>query len=307
MYKHFDAIVKKAREIGGGTVAVAGADGKEVLEAIKLCVDEDIIKPVLIGSKPKIEEIAEKVSLDLRHIVIHDMTEETDISELAVQLVHSGEARSVMKGKVNTAVLLRAVLNRKYNLRTSRLISHIAILEVPSYPKLLLVTDGGMVIRPTLEQKADIIRNSAGVMRSLGITKPKIAVLAAIEKTNPEMPETLDAEALTGMSLRGELGEVEVEGPMAIDVALSQRAAQMKGVTSRISGDPDILLVPDIASGNIFAKGLWYLAGAKIGGLAVGARRPIIMLSRSDDAVTRRNSIALAVVVAHGQGDEAEY
>jgi phosphate butyryltransferase len=210
--------------------------------------------------------------------------------------VHEGEADGLMKGKVSTPGLLKAVLNKKYNLRTDRLLSHIALMEIPSYHKLLLFTDGGMVITPNLEQKVGILLNGVQVMQGIGVQRPKVAVLAAIEKVNADMPETVDAEKLVQMARRGELGKVEVEGPMAMDIAMSPEAARLKGFESQISGDPDILLMPNISAGNISAKALWHLAGAKIAGLIVGARKPIVLLSRSDDAVTKLNSIALAVV-----------
>jgi phosphate butyryltransferase len=155
-----------------------------------------------------------------------------------------------------------------------------------------------MVICPDLVQKTAILRNGAEIMRKLGVKRPKVAVLAAIEKVNPDMPETVDAEALVKMARKGELGDVEVEGPLAMDVAMSPEAAKIKGVESKISGDPDILLVPNVATGNIFAKGLWHLAHAKIAGLVVGAKKPIILLSRADNAITKLNSIALGVVTS---------
>ena len=220
------------------------------------------------------------------------------MAERAVALVDSGEAEGVMKGKVSTPDLLKAVLNKKYNLRTERLLSHIALLEVPTYHKFLMVTDGGMVIQPTLEQKIGILKNGVEMMQKLGIGRPKVAVLAAIEQVNPDMVETVDAKTIVEMARRGDLGEVDVEGPMAVDIAFSPEAARVKGVETRISGDPDILLVPNVACGNIFAKGLWHLAGAKIAGLILGARCPVILLSRSDNAVTKLNSIALAVVTS---------
>jgi len=202
-----------------------------------------------------------------------------------------------MKGKVSTPVLLKAVLNKNYTLRTERLLSHAAVLEVPAYHKLLLITDGGMVIQPDLEQKKSILNNALDVMRRLGAEMPKAAVLAAIEKVNPDMPETEHAAELAECAANGEFGQCIVEGPIAIDVAFSRVAAQSKGIESQIAGDPDILVMPNISAGNIFAKGLWHLANAKIGGLVLGARKPIILLSRSDDTETKLNSIALGAVV----------
>ncbi len=298
MLTNFNSIIAEAKKRKGNRIVVAGAEGKAVLEALKIAHEDGVVEPVLVGNRNKIETIAKEVEFDLKDIKIYNMDNEQDTAEKAVELVHSVDADGLMKGKVSTPVLLKAVLDKRFDLRTERLLSHIAILEIPAYHKFLLVTDGGMVIQPTLEQKVGIIKNAAEVMQKLGIEKPKVAVLAAIEKVNPDMPETEDAKILTEMANRGELGNVEVEGPLAVDIALSPEAARLKGVKSRISGDADIFLVPNIACGNIFAKGVWYLANAKIGGLVVGAKKSIILLSRSDDAETKLNSIALGVVTS---------
>ena len=298
MLTNFNSIMAEAKKRKGNRIVVAGAEGKAVLEALKIAHEDGVVEPVLVGNRNKIETIAKEVEFDLKDIKIYNMDNEQDTAEKAVELVHSVDADGLMKGKVSTPVLLKAVLDKRFDLRTERLLSHIAILEIPAYHKFLLVTDGGMVIQPTLEQKVSIIKNAAEVMQKLGIEKPKVAVLAAIEKVNPDMPETEDAKILTEMANRGELGNVEVEGPLAVDIALSPEAARLKGVKSRISGDADIFLVPNIACGNIFAKGVWYLANAKIGGLVVGAKKSIILLSRSDDAETKLNSIALGVVTS---------
>lgn len=298
MLTNFQMVLDEAKKRGGGRIAIAGAESTAVLEAVRMGLEYGILKPVFVGNEEKIAAIAREIAFDLAGIPIHHRTDENDTAEKAVALVHAGEADGLMKGKVSTPTLLKAVLNKKFNVRTDRLLSHIALLEVPTYHKFLLSTDGGMVIRPTLEQKVGILKNGVEVMQKLGVERPKVAVLAAIETVNADMPETVDAEALVGMAKKGDLGNVEVEGPLALDIALSPEAARIKGVDSKITGDPDILLVPDIASGNILGKALWHLAGAKIAGLIVGARKPIILLSRSDSAMTKLNSIALAVVTA---------
>ena len=298
MLTNYRMVEEEAKRRGGGKIAIAGAEGKAVLEAVKVAQDDGIMKPILVGNQDKIERIADEVALSIEGTPIHEATNEDDAAERAVQLVHEGEADGLMKGKVPTPTLLKSVLNKKYNLRTERLLSHIALLEIPKYHKFLMFTDGGMVIAPTLEQKVGILKNGVEVMRALGIQRPKVAVLAAIEKVNPDMPETQDAEAIVRMAEEGKLGDVEVEGPMAMDIAMSPEAARLKGYTGRMSGDPDILLMPNISAGNISAKALWHLADAKIAGLIVGARKPIILLSRSDNAATKLNSIALAVVTS---------
>jgi phosphate butyryltransferase len=298
MLTSFDSVITAAKEREGSTIVVAGAEGHAVLEAVKMARESGIMEPILIGNLEKIQEIAHEVNLNLEGIMIHHEITEESIVDDAVKMVHTGEADGLMKGKISTPSILKAVLNKKFNLRTDRLLSHIALLEIPTYHKLLMVTDGGMVIQPTLEQKADILRNGAQMMQKLGVAKPKVGILAAIETVNSAMPETIHAQQLCEMAQKGKLGNVEVEGPLAVDVVFSPEAAKIKGVDSRISGDPDILLVPSIACGNIFAKGLWHLANAKIGGLILGARKPIILLSRSDNAETKMNSIALGVVTS---------
>jgi len=296
--KSYQQIFNKAKEQESRRIAVAGAEGKSVLQALNKAMTEGIAQPVLVGQADKIKSLADEIGMDISGVDIHNTSDELSSAQTAVRLVHEGAADALMKGKVSTPALLKQVLNKEYNLRTGRLLSHAAVLEIPVYHKLVMITDGGMVIRPTLEQKADIVRNGVQVMHKLDIARPKVAALAAIEKINPDMPATGEARQLEEMALQGELGSCELEGPMAIDVAFSRDAAEKKGIESRIAGNPDILLMPDISSGNIFAKGLWHLASAQIGGLVIGARVSIILLSRSDDAQTKLNSLALAAVTA---------
>jgi len=298
MLTNFKSVFEKAKKIGEKKIAIAGAEGKAVLEAVRMARENGIMEPFLVGDSKKIEKIAEEIGLDLNGVTIFNEIEENLEAEKAVELVHTDVADGLMKGKVSTPVLLKAVLNKKYNLRMGTLLSHAALLELSGYPKFLMVTDGGMVIQPTLEQKVGILKNGIHLMQKLGVQNPKVAVLAAIENVTPEMPETEHAAKLVEMAERGEFGKAVVEGPIAFDVAYSPEAARIKGINSRISGEPDILLMPNIVCGNIFAKGLIHIAKAKIGGLIVGARKPIILLSRSDDAETRFNSIALGVITS---------
>jgi phosphate butyryltransferase len=221
-----------------------------------------------------------------------------ETAEKAVRAVQGGKADALMKGNISTPVVLRTVLDHRFGLRTGNLLSHVALLEIPTYHKLILITDSGMVIRPSLEQKRDILKNALGVLEKLGVDNPKVAVLAANEKPSADMPETGHAVALAEMGNRGEFGSAVVEGPMALDMAFSEESAAIKNVTSRVAGDPDILLVPDVASGNIFAKGLVYLANAKIAGIVVGASVPIVLISRAEKAETWIRSIALANAIS---------
>ena len=298
MFTSFKEIIAAAKKMGGKRIAVAGAASEPVMDALKMAVDYSIAEPVLIGEKKKIEQLAEESGFSLKDYEIIDLHNDEQIAEKAAELVAEGAVNGLMKGKVSTPVMLKAVLNKKFNLCADRLLSHIALLELDSYPKLLMVTDGGMVIRPNLEQKVGILKNGIEMMVKLGVDVPKVAVLAAIEKVSPKMPETLDAEMLVQMALKGEFNNAVIEGPLAVDIVFSPEAAEIKGVKSEVSGNADILLVPDIACGNIFAKGLWHLAGARIGGLILGAKCPVILLSRSDNAETKLNSMALGIVTS---------
>ena len=298
MLTSYQAIIEKAKEAGGKKIVVAGAEGPAVLEAVKNAKNLGIMEPILVGNVEKIKDVARDVGFDLKDIAFHQASNDEEAAAIAVELLHTNSADGLMKGKISTPTILKAVLNKKEDILRGTLLSHIALLEIPTYHKLLMSTDGGMVIQPTLEQKVGILKNGIHMMRKLGVERPKVAILAAIETVNPDMPETVDADRLVQMAKAGEFGNAEIEGPLALDVAFSPEAARIKGVKSRITGDPDILLMPNIACGNILGKGLWHLAKAKIGGLILGAKKPIILLSRADDADTKVNSIALGVVTS---------
>jgi phosphate butyryltransferase len=289
-------IVEKAKESGGKKIVVAGAGGPAVMEAVKNAKNQGIMEPILVGDAAEIERAAKDVGLNLEDIQIVDKKDDKETADASVNLIHDQTADGLLKGKVSSATLLKAVLHRKEDLSSGSLLSHVALMEIPTYHKLLAVTDGGMVIQPTLEQKVGILKNGIQIMHKLGIAKPKVAVMAAIEEVNSGMPETEHAAALVKMAEEGEFGDTIVEGPLAVDLAFSPEAARIKNIESRVSGDPDILLMPNIACGNIFSKGLFYLAKGKPAGLVMGAKKPIILLSRADDAETKFNSIALGVV-----------
>jgi phosphate butyryltransferase len=298
MKMNFQVVFEKAKRRGQRRFAVAGAASDEVMLAVSKANRMGLMHPILIGSKTAIRQIAERLKINLSNIPVVDSLDETETARKAAAFVSQGQADAIMKGDISTPIVLKAVLDPQYGLRTGRLISHIAYIEVPSYHKLFVITDSGMVIRPTLEQKIEILQNAVAFLRKLGVRQPKIAVLAANEKVSPHMQETLDAVELVKVAEQGVIGDVILEGPMALDMAFSKKSATIKRVRSRVAGNPDILLVPDIASGNIFAKGLVYLAGAKISGLIAGAKIPIVLISRAEKAETWLRSIALANVVS---------
>ena len=294
-FQHF---FEQAKRGGGKRFVVAGAARDEVLRAVYRARKMQLMDPILVGPAPVIRKAALRLRIALKGIEIVDLAEDAEMADRAAQLVASGDADAIMKGNISTPVVMKAVLDPRYGLRTGRLFSHVACMDVPRHPGLFVITDSGMVIRPTLEQKKEILQNAVEFVGALGIRRPRIAVLAANEKVSPHMPETTDAVELVRFAEQGIFGDVILEGPMALDMAFSRESAKIKGITSRVAGRPDILLVPDIASGNIFAKGLVYLAGAKISGLIVGARVPIVLISRAEKAETWVRSIALANIAA---------
>ncbi|RKZ32669.1 phosphate butyryltransferase [bacterium] len=296
MLTTFDDIISSAKGSRKRNLAVADAAGDSVVEALAEAEKMGIIKPFLIGEKEKIEPLVEKYKLTDYEIISAGSPEE--IAEKTVELAATGKCDMLMKGKLSTPILLKAVLDKEKGLRTGNLLSHVAVMEVENYPKLIIMSDGGMNIRPDVKQKAQILGNAGMVAEKFGAEKPKAVGLAAIEVINPDMPETGEFAMLTKMSERGQLGNIIFEGPLAIDVVLSGDAAQAKKIDTAMSEDADIFLVPDIASGNIFAKSLIYLADAKIGGVVMGAKLPIVLLSRSDTAETKLNSIALGCVIS---------
>jgi phosphate butyryltransferase len=278
-------------------LAIASAEGGEIIEAVKQATREKIISAVLIGDSKKIEELCQKQSLELSEVEIVNEPDSKLTAKTAVRMVTEGKADLLMKGKVDTSTLLKAVLDKESGLRSGGLLSHVAVVEVKAYPKLMLVTDGGMNIKPDIKQKADIIRNAVEVARKLGIERPKVSCLAAIELVNPDMPETIDAAGLVKMAERGDIQDVIIDGPVAFDVAIDAESAKMKGINTAVAGDTDIFLMPDMTSGNILVKSLIYLADAKVGGVVVGGGVPIVLLSRSDSAEIKLCSMALGAAI----------
>ena len=278
-------------------LAIASAEGEETLEAVKQATDEDIIQAVLVGDGAKIMELCQKSKVDLNKVEIVDAKDPKLTSQLAVELVKHKKADMLMKGKVDTSTLLKAVLDKETGLRSGRLLSHVAVVEVENYHKLMLVTDGGMNINPDINKKVGILENAVDVARKLGIERPKVSCLAAVEVVNPEMQETVDAAVLVKMAERGDIKDAVIDGPAAFDISIDSQAARMKGVVSPVAGDTDIFLVPNISAGNIFVKALIYLAKAKVGGIVVGGGAPIVLLSRSDTAAMKLYSMALGAAV----------
>jgi phosphate acetyltransferase len=264
-----------------------------------------LITPILVGPANKIKAIAKDAKIDLTNIAIVDASHSHESATKAVALIREGKAELLMKGSLHTDELMSAIVSREGGLRTSRRISHVFIMDVPTYHKVLIVTDGAINIAPTLEDKVDICQNAIDLAVSLGRDLPKVAILAAVETVTSKMPATIDAAALCKMAERGQITGGLLDGPLAFDNAISKEAAKTKGITSEVAGDPDILLAPDLESGNILAKQLSFLANADSAGLVLGAKVPVILTSRSDSVRSRIASCAVAVLAAHARRQHA--
>ncbi|MDP9751260.1 bifunctional enoyl-CoA hydratase/phosphate acetyltransferase [Thermoanaerobacter pentosaceus] len=276
---------------------VAGAEDSEVLLACEAAKKEGIGQPILVGSKEKIKTLAKEMNINIEDYEIIDEAEEVQKCKKAVIEVKEGRASFVMKGLIPTATLLKAVLNSEYGIRGEGLLSHVMVYEIPNYHKLLLLTDGGMNISPTLEEKVQILKNAIKVAKAIEIENPKVACLSAVEVVNPKIPSTVEAAKLKEMNQRGKIEGI-VDGPLAFDLAISKEAAIHKGVKSAVAGDADILLVPFIEVGNVLGKSFTYFAKARSAGIVVGAKAPIVLVSRADSHEDKFNSIAFASIVS---------
>ena len=298
MLRTFDEVLNKAKGYGPKKIAVASAGAEDVLKAVEAARKEGLADSILVGDKKEIIQIANKKGIDPTNYEIIDMLDKTEATRCAVELVRNKKASILMKGMIGTARLLKAILDKEIGLRTDRMLSHVYTLQIEGYDRLLTMTDGAMSINPNLEQKAQIIQNAIYYAHSMGIEKPKVAAVAALELVNPDMPATIDAACLAKMSERGQIVGGIVDGPLGFDNAISKEAAKHKGLESPVSGEVDIILVPNIESGNILSKGLVYLANAVPAGLLLGAKAPVVLVSRSDSAQSKLYSIALGVLMS---------
>ncbi len=306
MIRNFEELASITRSLGKVTLSLVGAEDIEAIKAVKNAKDNGIVEAYLVGEMKVIEENLKTLNISSSEFKCVDAATQEEASEIGVRLVSEGKAHMIMKGLVKTSILLKEVLNEEYGLRTGRILSHVVALQVPSMDRLLLLTDGGMIIKPTLEQKVEIINNAVEVARRLGIDEPKVACLAAVEVVNPAMEDTIDCAILSKMNARGQIKDCIVDGPLALDNALSERAARIKGINSLVAGKADILVVPDITSGNLLGKSAVYLAGGVIAGIVVGARAPIVIVSRADTAKSKFYSLCLGAMFAHRRGNNDE-
>ncbi|MCC8081548.1 MAG: bifunctional enoyl-CoA hydratase/phosphate acetyltransferase [Lachnospiraceae bacterium] len=300
--KNFDVLIEKVKSFPEPKkVIVAAAGDAHTLEAIKEAVDEGIVKPVLVGDKAKIIEIAAEIGLNVAEEDIYDEPDAVGAAQKSVALIHEGKGDFIMKGKLETAQILKPVVNKETGLGTGRVMSHFVFDELPYYHKLLVTTDGGMMTYPTLEQKKDIIINTVETLKALGYENPKIACVAAVEKVNPKMPETVEADALKQMNQNGEITDCIIEGPISLDIALSKEIADLKGFDSPVAGDADVVLVPNIQVGNILGKSITVIARGNMAGFIVGAKVPIVLTSRGSSAKEKYLSLVLASAVTAGK------
>jgi phosphotransacetylase len=297
----YEAVLERCKRLDPVPTAVAHPCEASALEGAIEAGQKRLITPILVGPASKIAEVAKAAGVKLDRIRIIDVPHSHAAAAKAVELVRLGEAELLMKGSLHTDELLGAVVARETGLRTGRRLSHVFIMDVPTYHKVLIVTDAAINIAPTLEDKVDICQNAIDLVIQLGNLKPKVAILAAVETVTSKMPATIDAAALCKMAERGQITGAILDGPLAFDNAISKEAAKTKGIESEVAGDPDILLTPDLESGNILAKQLTFLANADSAGVVLGAKVPIILTSRADSVRSRIASCAVAMLSAHAR------
>jgi phosphate butyryltransferase len=299
MIKSFDEIVKKVKEQEMKKIAVAVAQDEPVLEAVKAAKSQGIADAILVGDKEEIVSIALKIGMNPDDFEIINEPDINKAALKAIEVVSSGKADMVMKGLIDTSSFLRAVLNKEVGLRTGKLMSHVAVFEIPGYDRLIFLTDVAFNMYPELKDKIDILNNAVQVARAVGVEVPKVAPVCAVEVVNPNMQATLDAAMLSKMSDRGQIKNCIVDGPLSIDAALSEEACKHKKIGGPVGGQADILLLPNIDAGNIMYKTITYTTDAKNGCVMVGTSAPVVLTSRADSYETKMYSIALAALVAN--------
>jgi phosphate butyryltransferase len=298
MIKNFEEIIKAAKLKGPNTIAVAVAQDLEVLIAVKNAKDLGIADAILVGNENEIRQIAKDNQIDMNGFTFIDQKNNIEACRTAVQLVSRGEAQVLMKGMVDTAIILKAVLDKEIGLRTDNVLSHVAVADIDGYNRLFYITDAAMNIAPDLNTKKQIIENSIQVANALGNENPKVACICAVEKVNSKMQATADAAELARMNQTGELKGCVVAGPLALDNAISIEASRHKGITNSVAGHAEILLMPFIEAGNMLYKSIVFFARGKLAGIIVGAKAPIILTSRADSDIAKLNSIAIGILMA---------
>jgi phosphotransacetylase len=297
----YEQLLVRCKKLDPVPTAVAHPCEASALAGAVEAAENGLIIPILVGPIAKIKDVAKSSQIDVSKFEIVDTAHSTASAAKAVELIRNGSAQILMKGSLHTDELMLAIVARETGLRTGRRISHAFIMDIPTYHKVLIVTDGAINIAPVLEDKVDICQNAIDLAVTLGCERPKVAILAAVETVSSKMPATIDAAALCKMADRNQITRGILDGPLAFDNAISKQAAETKGIKSEVAGDPDILLVPDLEAGNILAKQLTFLAKADSAGMVLGARVPVILTSRADSVRSRIASCAVAMLVAHAR------
>jgi phosphate butyryltransferase len=294
----FAQLMEEAKKVGPKTVAIAAAQEKESLLAAQDAETQDIAECILVGDRATLTEIAQQGSIDIRRMMVIHEPEPKQAARKVMELVRLGHAQMAMKGAIETGDFLRAALDSEVGLRVGRLLTHVGIFEIPGFDRLIFISDAGVVVAPSMEQKIEIVQNAIYVAQRLGVEQPKVAILAATEMVNPKIPTTLDAANLSKMADRGQIKGGLIDGPLALDNAISLESAQIKGIKSEVAGRADILIPPDVEAANVLVKAIAYFAKGNMAGVVVGGKSPIIMASRSDPHETKLVSMALGVLLA---------
>jgi phosphate acetyltransferase len=297
-HEKYERLIAKARTLNAVSTAVAHPCDETSLRGALEAKDAGLIIPILVGPRQKILQVAESVGLNVAGVQIVDVPHSHAAADKAVELVRSGKAELLMKGSLHSDELLSAVANRETGLRTGRRISHVFVMDVPTHPQTLFITDAAVNIAPDLMAKRDIVQNAIDLFAGLGLGTPRVAILSAVETVNPSIPSTIEAAALCKMAERGQITGGMLDGPLAFDNAISLEAARIKGIKSAVAGQAQILVVPDLEAGNMLAKNLTFLSGADAAGIVLGARVPIVLTSRADNLRTRMASCAVAALFA---------
>ncbi|MBM4431653.1 MAG: bifunctional enoyl-CoA hydratase/phosphate acetyltransferase [Chloroflexi bacterium] len=294
----FAQLLDEARKVGPKTIALTAPHEPEVLLAARDAETQGIASLTLVGDRETIRKLAAEHEVDISRMILIQEPDPKAAARRVMELLRMGHADLAMKGKVETSDFLRAAIDREAGLRVGHLLSHVAVFEVPGFDRFLFVTDSGVVVAPTMEQKVEIVQNVIAVAQRLGVERPKVAILAATEMVHPKIPTTMDAANLAKMADRGQIQGGIVDGPLALDNAISPESAAIKGIRSPVAGCADVLVAPDVEAGNMLAKAITYFANGKMAGVVVGGRNPLIVASRSDPHETKLVSMALGVLLA---------
>ena len=296
-YHVFHQFIERCKTLPAITTAVVWPLSDVALRGAVEAAEEGLIVPTLIGDEAEIKALAVKIGVNVSSYAFAQADTERKAAELGVAMCRNGQSQAMMKGSLHTDELMKAAMARDTGLRTSRRISHVFVMDTPAYNRTLLITDAAINIEPELEDKIHIVQNAIDLAHALGIPEPKVALLSAVETVNPKIKSTLESAALCKMADRGQITGGILDGPLSFDTAISPKAAKIKGLVSPVTGQADILVVPDLESGNMLAKQLEYLGGAQLAGIVLGARVPTILTSRADSAETRLTSCAVAVLL----------